>query len=89
MTRPHQAASAAVSDEALFGSEAADARYRPGLPDATIHLLAATQHGVPGPVLLDVGTTGTGQVPHALLPVLRRSGRGHQLPLHRVCGLPW
>ncbi|MEV7866638.1 class I SAM-dependent methyltransferase [Streptomyces sp. NPDC088124] len=72
MTRPHQPASAAVSAEALFGSEAADyARYRPGLPDDAIHLLAATQHGVPGPVLLDLGT-GTGQVPRALLPVLRR-----------------
>lgn len=72
MNRPNQPASAAVSAEALFGSEAADyARYRPGLPDAAIHLLAATQHGVPGPVLLDMGT-GTGQVPRALLPVLRR-----------------
>ncbi|MFG2836056.1 methyltransferase domain-containing protein [Streptomyces zaomyceticus] len=71
MTRPDQPASAAVSD-ALFGSEADDyARYRPGLPDAAIHLLAATQHGVPDPVLLDLGT-GTGQVPRALLPVLRR-----------------
>ncbi|MEU7647266.1 class I SAM-dependent methyltransferase [Streptomyces huasconensis] len=72
MTRPHQPASTAVSDDALFGPEAADyARYRPGLPDAAVHLLAATQHGVPDPVLLDLGT-GTGQVPHALLPVLRR-----------------
>ncbi|WP_247701222.1 methyltransferase domain-containing protein [Streptomyces sp. RM72] len=72
MTRPDQPASAAVSDDALFGPEAADyARYRPGLPDAAVHLLAATQHGVPAPVLLDLGT-GTGQVPRALLPVLRR-----------------
>ncbi|MFI0928664.1 class I SAM-dependent methyltransferase [Streptomyces sp. NPDC021012] len=72
MTRPHQTASAAVSDEALFGPEAADyARYRPGLPDAAVHLLAATQHGTPAPVLLDLGT-GTGQVPRALLPVLHR-----------------
>ncbi|MEU4077573.1 class I SAM-dependent methyltransferase [Streptomyces venezuelae] len=56
----------------MFGPEAADyARYRPGLPDAAVHLLAATQHGVPAPVLLDLGT-GTGQVPRALLPVLRR-----------------
>ncbi|WP_328485962.1 class I SAM-dependent methyltransferase [Streptomyces zaomyceticus] len=72
MTRPDQPAAAAASDEALFGSEAADyARYRPGLPDAAVHLLAATQHGVPDPVLLDLGT-GTGQVPRALLPVLHR-----------------
>ncbi|MEU7354318.1 methyltransferase domain-containing protein [Streptomyces albidoflavus] len=75
MTRPDQPAAAAVSDDDLFGSEAADyARYRPGLPDAAIHLLAATQHGVPDPVLLDLGT-GTGQVPRALLPVLRRMVR--------------
>ncbi|MEF9886871.1 class I SAM-dependent methyltransferase [Streptomyces sp. P9-A4] len=61
-----------VSDDALFGPEAADyARYRPGLPDAAVRLLAATQHGVPDPVLLDLGT-GTGQVPRALLPVLHR-----------------
>ncbi|MFE9973993.1 class I SAM-dependent methyltransferase [Streptomyces hirsutus] len=72
MTRPHQPASTAVSDEALFGAEADDyARYRPSLPDAAVHLLAATQHGVPAPVLLDLGT-GTGQVPRVLLPVLRR-----------------
>ncbi|MFG2924293.1 class I SAM-dependent methyltransferase [Streptomyces sp. NPDC048305] len=72
MTRPDQPASAAVSDDALFGPEAADyVRYRPGLPDAAVHLLAATQHGVPAPVLLDLGT-GTGQVPRALLPVLLR-----------------
>ncbi|MFF7373219.1 class I SAM-dependent methyltransferase [Streptomyces tricolor] len=72
MTRPDQPVAAATSDDALFGSEAADyARYRPGLPDAAVHLLAATQHGVPDPVLLDLGT-GTGQVPRALLPVLHR-----------------
>ncbi|MEU6346476.1 class I SAM-dependent methyltransferase [Streptomyces sp. NPDC046977] len=73
MTRPDQPAStAAVSDDALFGPEAADyARYRPGLPDAAVHLLAATQHGVPDPVLLDLGS-GTGQVPRALLSVLLR-----------------
>ncbi|MFF3501518.1 hypothetical protein [Streptomyces sp. NPDC003247] len=53
MTRPDQSASAVVSDDALFGSEAADhARYRPGLPDAAVRLLAATQHGVPDPALL-------------------------------------
>ncbi|MET9694956.1 class I SAM-dependent methyltransferase [Streptomyces sp. NPDC006514] len=72
MTSPNQPASAAVSDEALFGPEATDyARYRPGLPDTAVHLLAATQHCVPAPVLLDLGT-GTGQVPRALLPVLPR-----------------
>ncbi|WP_328786370.1 class I SAM-dependent methyltransferase [Streptomyces sp. NBC_00273] len=72
MTRPDHPASAAVSDDALFGPEAADyARHRPGLPDAAVHLLASTQHGVPAPVLLDLGT-GTGQVPRALLPVLHR-----------------
>ncbi|MFJ1662372.1 class I SAM-dependent methyltransferase [Streptomyces anthocyanicus] len=72
MIRPAQPASAAVSDDALFGPEAAGyARYRPGVPDAAVHLLAATQHGVPAPVLLDLGP-GTGQVPRALLPVLRR-----------------
>ncbi|MEE1931531.1 class I SAM-dependent methyltransferase [Streptomyces sp. TRM 70351] len=72
MTRPDQPAAAAASDDDLFGSEAADyARYRPGLPDAAVRLLAATQHGVPDPVLLDLGT-GTGQVLRALPPVLRR-----------------
>ncbi|WP_435057725.1 methyltransferase domain-containing protein [Streptomyces sp. bgisy060] len=72
MTSPDQPNPEAVSDETLFGADVADyARYRPGLPDAAIHLLAATQHGVPDPVLLDLGT-GTGQVPRALLPVLRR-----------------
>lgn len=72
MTRPSPAAPASGSDDALFGTEAADyARYRPGLPDAAVRLLATTQHGVPGPVLLDLGT-GTGQVPRALLPVLHR-----------------
>ncbi|MEU6523644.1 class I SAM-dependent methyltransferase [Streptomyces sp. NPDC046924] len=72
MTSPDHPAAAAVSDDALFGSEAADyARYRPGLPDTAVRLLAATQHGVPDPVLLDLGT-GAGQVLRALLPVLRR-----------------
>ncbi|MDR3033122.1 MAG: class I SAM-dependent methyltransferase [Kitasatospora sp.] len=72
MTRPGRPAPTTVSDDALFGPETADyARYRPGLPDAAVHLLAATQHGVPAPVLLDLGT-GTGQVPRALLPVLHR-----------------
>ncbi|MCZ1012195.1 class I SAM-dependent methyltransferase [Streptomyces lydicus] len=70
MIRPDQPASAAASDDALFGAEAADyARYRSGLPDAAVRLLAATQHDVPAPILLDLGT-GTGQVPRVLLPVL-------------------
>lgn len=61
------------SDEALFGtgSAAAYARYRPGVPDAAVRLLAASLHGVPAPVLLDLGT-GTAQVPRALLPVVPR-----------------
>ncbi|MEU2226717.1 class I SAM-dependent methyltransferase [Streptomyces sp. NPDC018347] len=72
MIRPDRPASAAVSDDALFGPEAAGyARYRPGLPDTAVHLLAATQHGVPAPVILELGT-GTGQVPRAPLPVLHR-----------------
>lgn len=58
--------------EALFGRTAADySRYRPGVPDAALRLLAATLHGVPAPVLLDLGT-GTAQVPCALLPVVPR-----------------
>ncbi|WP_234353222.1 class I SAM-dependent methyltransferase [Streptomyces ardesiacus] len=73
MIHPHKSLpNAPYSDEALFGAAPAGyARYRPGLPDAAVRLLAATQHGVPVPVLLDLGT-GTGQVPLALLPVLRR-----------------
>ncbi|MFC0843515.1 hypothetical protein ACFH04_07170 [Streptomyces noboritoensis] len=49
MTSPHQPASAAVSDEALFGPEVADyARYRPGLPprqDAMFTVLLARRPG--------------------------------------------
>lgn len=64
--------SLAASNDALFGTAAADyARYRPGVADTVVHLLAATLHGVPDPVLLDLGT-GTGQVPLALLPVVPR-----------------
>ncbi|GHG12311.1 class I SAM-dependent methyltransferase [Streptomyces filamentosus] len=71
MTHP-QVPSASSSENSLFGTAAAGyARYRPGLPDAAVRLLAATQHGVPDPVLLDLGT-GTGQVPLALRPVLHR-----------------
>ncbi|WP_246212563.1 class I SAM-dependent methyltransferase [Streptomyces abyssomicinicus] len=84
MTRPHQPPSpAAVSDEALFGKESASyARHRPGLPDAAVRLLAAAQHGVAPPVLLDLGT-GTGQVPLALLPVLRRLTLIHLVDVNR------
>lgn len=72
MTHPDQPSSAAVSDDALFGPEAADyARYRPGRPDAAVHLLAATQHGVRAPRPPGPGT-GTGQVPRALLSTLHR-----------------
>ncbi|WP_424921740.1 class I SAM-dependent methyltransferase [Streptomyces sp. wa1] len=53
--------------EALFAAAAATyARYRPGLPDAAVRLLADVLRGQPSPVLLDLGT-GTGQVPLALL----------------------
>ncbi|NUK23920.1 methyltransferase [Streptomyces lunaelactis] len=56
----------------MFGTAAAEyASYRPGVPDAAVHLLAATLHGVPAPILLDLGT-GTAQVPRALLPVVPR-----------------
>lgn len=57
----------ARGQEALFARAADDyARYRPGLPDAAVRLLADTLSGTPAPVLLDLGT-GTGQVPRALL----------------------
>ncbi|MET9802488.1 methyltransferase domain-containing protein [Streptomyces sp. NPDC006368] len=60
------------SGEALFGTAAGEyARYRPGVPAGAVRLLAATLHGGPAPVLLDLGT-GTGQVPRALLPVVPR-----------------
>ncbi|MFJ2111925.1 class I SAM-dependent methyltransferase [Streptomyces sp. NPDC087850] len=60
------------SGEALFGTAAADyARYRPGVPDGAVRLLAATLHGLPAPVLVDLGA-GTGQVPRALLAALPR-----------------
>ncbi|WP_431045301.1 class I SAM-dependent methyltransferase [Streptomyces sp. P1-3] len=62
----------ALAGEELFGMTAAEyARYRPGVPDAAVRLLAATLHGVPAPVLLDLGT-GTAQVPRALPPVVPR-----------------
>ncbi|MGW1411793.1 class I SAM-dependent methyltransferase [Streptomyces sp. NPDC002403] len=52
--------------ESLFAAAADDyARYRPGVPEAAVRLLADALHGRPDPVLLDLGT-GTGQVPLAL-----------------------
>ncbi|MFB8034023.1 class I SAM-dependent methyltransferase [Streptomyces sp. NPDC056004] len=52
--------------ESLFAAAAADyARYRPGVPEAAVRLLADVLRGRPDPVLLDLGT-GTGQVPLAL-----------------------
>lgn len=52
--------------EALFAAAAAPyARYRPGVPDAAVRLLADILRGQSVPVLLDLGT-GTGQVPLAL-----------------------
>ncbi|MET9661669.1 class I SAM-dependent methyltransferase [Streptomyces sp. NPDC006510] len=52
--------------ETLFAAAAADyARYRPGVPEAAVRLLADTLRGRADPVLLDLGT-GTGQVPLAL-----------------------
>ncbi|NYV75326.1 class I SAM-dependent methyltransferase [Streptomyces sp. UH6] len=84
MPRPHRPpSSAAVSDEALSGEESACyARHRPGLPDAAVRLPATAQHGVTAPVLLDLGT-GTGQVPLALLPVLRRLTHIHLVDVSR------
>ncbi|MFE4333285.1 class I SAM-dependent methyltransferase [Streptomyces sp. NPDC056831] len=56
--------------EALFAAAAADyARYRPGVPDAAVRVLADILRGRSAPVLLDLGT-GTGQVPRALLPAV-------------------
>jgi SAM-dependent methyltransferase len=52
--------------EALFTAAAEYARYRPGLPEEAVRLLADTLRGRPAPTLLDLGT-GTGQVPLALL----------------------
>ncbi|MFZ3491827.1 hypothetical protein ACODT5_01050 [Streptomyces sp. 5.8] len=41
--------------QALFGATACDyARYRPGIPDAAVRLLAAALHGVPAPTLPDL-----------------------------------
>lgn len=52
--------------EALFAAAAATyARYRPGVPDGAVHLLADILRDRSTPVLLDLGT-GTGQVPLAL-----------------------
>ncbi|MGW0672592.1 class I SAM-dependent methyltransferase [Streptomyces sp. NPDC002746] len=69
---PHEPAPGAASrcGEDLFATTAADYdRYRPGVPNPAVRLLAAPLLGTPDPVLLDLGT-GTGQVPRALLPVV-------------------
>ncbi|MFD9602856.1 class I SAM-dependent methyltransferase [Streptomyces sp. NPDC059970] len=59
----------------LFDSAAADyARYRPGIPDEAVRLLAETLDGFDRPTLLDLGS-GTGQVPAALLPAVPRFTR--------------
>lgn len=54
-------------EESLFAAASASyARYRPGLPDEAVRLLADALRGRPAPTLLDLGS-GTGQVPLALL----------------------
>ncbi|MCX4736750.1 class I SAM-dependent methyltransferase [Streptomyces sp. NBC_01363] len=59
----------------LFDSAAPDyARYRPGIPDEAIQLLARTLEGIDRPTLLDLGS-GTGQVTVGLLPALAQIGR--------------
>ncbi|MFE9469296.1 methyltransferase [Streptomyces virginiae] len=59
----------------MFDSLAADYnRYRPGLPDPVVQLLAATSDGVRVPTVVDLGA-GTGQVARALLPVLPAGSR--------------
>ncbi|GAA2425852.1 class I SAM-dependent methyltransferase [Streptomyces pulveraceus] len=59
----------------LFASAAADyARYRPGIPDEAVRLLAETLDGCDRPAVLDLGA-GTGQVPAALLPAVPRIAR--------------
>jgi ubiquinone/menaquinone biosynthesis C-methylase UbiE len=69
VTYPHDpfpAPAPAPEQEALFAAAAADyARYRPGVPETAVRLLADALRGRPAPVLLDLGT-GTGQVPLAL-----------------------
>ncbi|MFF1648821.1 class I SAM-dependent methyltransferase [Streptomyces sp. NPDC058240] len=59
----------------LFNSAAPDyARYRPGIPDEAIQLLARTLEGIDRPTLLDLGW-GTGQVTVGRLPALAQIGR--------------
>ena len=67
MTYPDGPLPGLPEQESLFeGAALTYARHRPGLPDATVRLLADTLRGGPSPVMLDLGT-GTGQVPLALL----------------------
>ncbi|MFD3996131.1 hypothetical protein [Streptomyces sp. NPDC058583] len=59
----------------MFDAAAADyARYRPGIPEEAVRLLAETLEGIRRPALLDLGT-GTGQVPAALLPAAPQIAR--------------
>ncbi|WFB11360.1 methyltransferase domain-containing protein [Streptomyces sp. LX-29] len=82
-TRPDKSSErTAPSGDELFGAAATEyARFRPGVPDAAVRLLAATLHGVPAPVLLDLGT-GTAQVPRALLPVVPRLAHIHLVDIN-------
>ncbi|MGW2106200.1 class I SAM-dependent methyltransferase [Streptomyces sp. NPDC001948] len=59
---------------ALFDSAADYARYRPGIPDEAVRLLAESLADLERPTLLDLGS-GTGQVPAALLPAVPRITR--------------
>ncbi|WP_374777092.1 class I SAM-dependent methyltransferase [Streptomyces sp. NBC_01310] len=60
---------------ALFDSVADDYdRYRPGVPDDVVQLLAGILAGVIEPTVVDLGA-GTGQVALALLPALPPSAR--------------
>lgn len=72
-----------ASPEALFGTAAAEyARYRPGVPDGAARLPASALHGVPAPVLLDLGS-GIAQVPHALLSVVPRLAHASLVDVNR------
>ncbi|MFJ2170614.1 class I SAM-dependent methyltransferase [Streptomyces griseofuscus] len=67
----------------LFHATAdAYSRHRPGLPDEVVQLLAGTLRGIRCPALLDL-STGTDQVPTALLPVLPQLARLHLVDADR------
>ncbi|MGZ9928322.1 class I SAM-dependent methyltransferase [Streptomyces sp. NC-S4] len=60
---------------ALFDSLAGDySRYRPGVPEPVVQLLAGALEGIAAPTLVDFGA-GTGQVARAMLPVLPAGSR--------------